>query len=119
MFPPNLSARVRYCLMPKAHETAGAARTRSSLRPRFEGANEMARLGRKSCREDDDSHFVVPAHAGTHTPCRLYLSSGSMSFLNAEMPGVMGPRLRGDDGGDWGARNALNRNNSQQIRSCK
>jgi hypothetical protein len=31
--PPNLSARVRIPLLPHAHETAGAARTRSSLRP--------------------------------------------------------------------------------------
>src|SRR6185437_2495817 len=33
VFPPNLSARVRIPLLPHAHETAGAARTRSSLRP--------------------------------------------------------------------------------------
>src|SRR5580698_1014776 len=25
----------------------------------------------KPCRENDDSHPVVPAYAGTHTPCAL------------------------------------------------
>jgi hypothetical protein len=34
VFPLNLFARVRLSLLPIAHETAGAARTRSSLRPR-------------------------------------------------------------------------------------
>ena len=33
MFPLNLYAHVRFLLMHIAHETAGAARTRSSLRP--------------------------------------------------------------------------------------
>src|SRR6185437_6924365 len=43
-----------------------------SLRPLgFEGANEMASLGQKSCRENDDPHLVVPANAGTHTPCTI------------------------------------------------
>ena len=34
-----------------AHETAGAARTRSSLRPLSFGANEFAKLGRMMSRE--------------------------------------------------------------------
>jgi hypothetical protein len=43
VFPLNLYAHVRFLLMHNAHETAGAARTRSSLRPLFEeGANEIA-----------------------------------------------------------------------------
>ena len=33
VFPPNLSARVRIFLLPNAHETAGAARTRSFPAP--------------------------------------------------------------------------------------
>jgi hypothetical protein len=33
MLPLNLYARVRFCLLPFARETAGAARTRLSLRP--------------------------------------------------------------------------------------
>jgi hypothetical protein len=36
-----------------AHETAGAARTRSSLRPLVFGANEFAKLGRKLSREHE------------------------------------------------------------------
>jgi hypothetical protein len=36
VFPLNLYARVRISLCINAHETAGAARTRSSLRPLFE-----------------------------------------------------------------------------------
>jgi hypothetical protein len=38
VFPLNLYARVRISLCIIAHETAGAARTRSSLRPLFGGA---------------------------------------------------------------------------------
>jgi hypothetical protein len=37
VFPLNLYAHVRFLLMHIAHETAGAARTRSSLRPLFLG----------------------------------------------------------------------------------
>jgi hypothetical protein len=33
VFPLNLYAHVRFCFVILAHETAGAARTRSSLRP--------------------------------------------------------------------------------------
>jgi hypothetical protein len=43
MLPLNLYARVRFFLCNFAHETAGAARTRSSLRPLyFRGRNEPA-----------------------------------------------------------------------------
>jgi hypothetical protein len=51
MPPLNLYARVRFFVQ-FAHETAGAARTRSSLRPlTFEGRNEIAKLGRIAPRE--------------------------------------------------------------------
>jgi hypothetical protein len=51
VFPLNLYARVRF-LCAIARETAGAARTRSSLRPLIsEGANEIAKLGRTASRE--------------------------------------------------------------------
>ena len=50
--PLNLYARVRICLRIFAHETAGAARTRSSLRPLFlEGGKLMVKLGRIEPRE--------------------------------------------------------------------
>src|SRR5665213_2536389 len=45
-----------------AHETAGAACTRSSLRPlACEGANEIVRLGQKPCRENADVYLAVIA----------------------------------------------------------
>jgi hypothetical protein len=52
MFPLNLYARVRFLFATFARETAGAARTRSSLRPLiFSGANEFAKLGQSMSRE--------------------------------------------------------------------
>jgi hypothetical protein len=42
---------VRFCFATFAHGTAGAARTRSSLRPLLYGANEFAKLGRSVSRE--------------------------------------------------------------------
>ncbi len=51
MLPPNLYARVQPLLSTIAHETAGAARTRPSLRPLISmRANEMQTSG-KTCRE--------------------------------------------------------------------
>ena len=38
VFPLHLYAHVRFLLLPIAHETSGAARTRLSLRPLFEEA---------------------------------------------------------------------------------
>ena len=40
--------------------------------------------------------LVVPAHAGTHTPCVLSRAVRQLPFLQLA-PGVMGPRVRGDD----------------------
>ena len=40
-----------FCFVLTAHETAGAARTRSSLRPVFEGGKFLAKLGRNASRE--------------------------------------------------------------------
>jgi hypothetical protein len=75
VFPLHLYARVRISSCINAHETAGAARTRSSLRPLFEeGANDL-QTSDNSCRENEDSHLVVLANARTHTPCHLGLSS--------------------------------------------
>ena len=61
VFPPNLSARVRYCLMPIAHETAGAARTRSSPRPLNSRARLFCKPRTKPCRENAKVclHFVA------------------------------------------------------------
>jgi hypothetical protein len=43
VIPLNLYARVRISLCVNAHETAGAARTRSSLRPRFLGGGVICK----------------------------------------------------------------------------
>jgi hypothetical protein len=51
MLPLHLYARVRFLKRNIAHETAGAARTRSSPRLFFEGANDIANLGRSASRE--------------------------------------------------------------------
>src|SRR6185437_13629510 len=48
LLPLHLYAHVRFLLLPIAHETSGAARTRLSLRPlAFEGGR-FAELGRKA-----------------------------------------------------------------------
>jgi hypothetical protein len=52
VFPLNLYAHVRFVLMHIAHETAGAARTRSSLRPlEFWGANDLQASDETMSRE--------------------------------------------------------------------
>jgi hypothetical protein len=50
MLPLNLYARVRFFKCIFAHETAGAARTRSSLRPLYFGRNDLQNSG-AACRE--------------------------------------------------------------------
>ena len=55
MFPLNLYARVRISLCINAHETAGAARTRSSLRPLFRGGQGICKTSGASRRENEDS----------------------------------------------------------------
>jgi hypothetical protein len=51
MLPLNLYARVRFCLMPFARETAGAARTRLSLRPLvIEGENQSTARAHRAAR---------------------------------------------------------------------
>src|ERR1700736_6489540 len=53
MPPPNLYARAQHSFATIAHETAGAARTRSSLRPLyFEGEVYGQILGRVARRDD-------------------------------------------------------------------
>ncbi len=41
--------------------------------------------------------IVVLAKAGTHTPCHLVFAQRGEHLLQKSTPGVMGPRLRGDD----------------------
>jgi hypothetical protein len=47
--------------MHNAHETAGAARTRSSLRPLFFGGGVNLQTSGAVRRENDESHLVVIA----------------------------------------------------------
>jgi hypothetical protein len=61
VFPLNLYARVRISLCIIAHETAGAARTRSSLRPLLEGAELICKPRTKPCRENEEACFTVIA----------------------------------------------------------
>src|SRR6188768_1052991 len=51
VFPLNLYARVRTIYAQFAHETAGAASTRHSLRPLFSRANDFENFGRIAPRE--------------------------------------------------------------------
>src|ERR1700744_1553851 len=55
-----------------------------------------AHPGYKAGRENDESHLVVPAHAGTHPPCPLFFAVRLMPSLPTYAR-VMGPRVRGDD----------------------
>ena len=58
-----LYARVRVFKCAIAHETAGAARTRSSLRPLFSRVT-LASLGRKSRRENAIPYSLVVTRVG-------------------------------------------------------
>jgi hypothetical protein len=72
-----------------AHETAGAARTRHSLRPLFEEAQtNLQKLGQIMPRERGrtSSPHVVPAKAGTHTPRRICLKKVVDDFANTIEP---------------------------------
>ena len=65
MLPLYLYARVRVLSAQIAHETAGAASTRSSLRPLNERAGREEQTSGKACRENAASYSVViPAKAG-------------------------------------------------------
>jgi hypothetical protein len=86
-----------FCLLLFARETAGAARTRSPLRPIF-WANEFAKLGRMLSRECGvaSSHWtstVMPADAG--------IQYSEASVIESRTRGVLDTRVRGYDGGGW------------------
>ena len=85
MFPLNLYARVRISLCINAHETAGAARTRSSLRPlTFEGQRKL-QTSDAVCRENAESYLVVPA-SGPGLIQRVFVASRRQPAL-----ALMGP----------------------------
>ena len=74
-----------------AHETAGAARTRSSLRPLFEGGRRDANLGRSMPRERGRISFSLHRHAraGGHPVFQ------SRQCVSREAAAYWIPRLRG------------------------
>ena len=95
MLPLDLYARVRISYY-HAHETAGAARTRSSLRPLFgEVAKITANLGRDASRERGHISGVVPGLTGRP-------SIPEPVMIKSRSRGVLDPRVRGDDGSKKG-----------------
>jgi hypothetical protein len=67
--PLNLYARVRFLLL-FAHETAGAARTRHSLRPPIEAQDFWANLGRLAPRDHETVSAVWNSNwRGVSAPC--------------------------------------------------
>jgi hypothetical protein len=73
-----------------AHETAGAARTRHSLRPLLqERGNEIAKLGQRVPRER--LHSSSPGLTGRP-------SIPEADVIELRVPGVLDTRLRGHDG---------------------
>jgi hypothetical protein len=76
------------CFFHFARGAMGAAGTRHSLRPLFHGRSVRASLGRFASREREvvSTSIVVPANAGTHTPCWVFwetLFDGFWATTNA------------------------------------
>jgi hypothetical protein len=78
---------------PFAHETAGAARTRSSLRPLIFGANDFAKLGRMLSRDREVTFSC-------DHPRRRMIQYSRASVMETKSRGVLDPPVKpGDDGG--------------------
>ncbi len=79
-----------------AHETAGAACTRHSLRPLLrERGNEFAKLGRNTPRDRGRILFSRrPCESGTHTPRRMLIETVVDDFARAILPCGYGSLLR-------------------------
>src|ERR1700689_2491013 len=91
-----------FLLMHIAHETAGAARTRSSLRPLLRVACALSFWGVANLqtsgavrRENEDSHLVVPANAGTHNPWLRLREKALAAALKPRRHGVWMPAFAG------------------------
>src|SRR2546429_2969925 len=94
---PVCSCAPTMCIL--AHETAGAARTRHSLRPRFSReAKNLHHSGEIAPRDRGRtfSPHVVPANAGTHTPRRILLwcAGRRLCFNNCRL-GLWAPAFAG------------------------
>ena len=115
MFPLNLYAHVRFLLMHIAHETAGAARTRSSPRPLlrvalrplvFEGETNLQNSG-ASCRGN--------AHARHRPRSVRTIQHSETSVMESRTRGVLNTRLRGYDGGGWSDRSPHKRSDMRVL----
>jgi hypothetical protein len=86
-----------FLVMHIAHETAGAARTRSSLRPlASEGTDEIANLGHSVCCENEDAHPVVIARLDRAT------QYSRAPMMNTRGCGILDhPAFAGDDSFRW------------------
>ena len=92
MFPLHLYARVRISLCINAHETAGAARTRSSLRPlSLEDANEIEASDKTMSRERERMSNVVawiePTGRANARPMTGSAKSGNGGAAGTACPG--------------------------------
>src|SRR4051794_4411119 len=87
------------CFFIFACEAAGALSARHSLRPLMFQKRKSNRNNSRACGENVEVclTFVVPAKAGTHTPCRSFERRCSMTFAQQLRPVVIGPLVRGDD----------------------
>src|SRR5438552_17263285 len=85
---PVCSCAPTMCIL--AHETAGAARTRHSLRPRFSRVRQriLHHSGEIAPRDRGCtlSPHVVPAKAGTHTPRRMLFEKVVDGFAKPTTP---------------------------------
>src|ERR1700743_3766664 len=66
LLPLNLYAHVRFLFATFAHETSGAARTRSSLRPLFLGRMILQNSG-ECCRDNAEVCLVIVARMSEAT----------------------------------------------------
>jgi hypothetical protein len=97
-----LYARVRFFAL-VAHETAGAASTRHSLRPLLDGRNDFAKLGHRAARTL--THIQLSSPGLTGRP-----SIPEAAVIEPRRRGVLDTRLRGYDDplfGEWTATRAI------------
>ena len=96
VFPLNLYARVRIFKSINAHEIAGAARTRSSLRPlQGGGANEIVSLGQNHVAGTQTHISSSPRTRGPIRRAVSFYAMRSMFSFPTNARGDGSPRSRG------------------------
>ena len=99
MFPLHLYARVRISLCINAHETAGAARTRSSLRPLVSrGPTKFVSLGQKCVARTRTYVSSSLRTQGPITPGIGWKRRASAAFSKKRRHGVWVPAFAGTTG---------------------